>query len=117
MTQARAIGRPRKTAEERRDEQLPPVRLTVAERAFIEAQAMRAGLSVSDYARRRLLGHMVSAARTRSDDRAILELNRVGVLLNQVARALHTDRPERVELGDVLDELRAVLVKVAADGP
>ena len=111
------MARPKLAPDERRDERLSGLRLTAAERAFIEQQAARAGMDWPDYARRRLLGHRVAAARTVADDRAIIEINRVGVLLNQIARSLHTDRPERASLADVLDELKRVLAKVAADGP
>ena len=110
------MARPRLAPDERRDEQLPPVRLTAAERVFIEHQAAAARLSVSDYARRRLMGHRVAPARAAADDRLILELNRVGVNLNPIARALNTDRPERADLSDMLDELKRVLSRVAADG-
>ena len=99
---------------ERRDAQLPPVRVTAAELDFIARQAAAAGLSVSDYARRRALGRRVAPARSAADDRLLMELNRAGVNLNQIARALNSDRPERAELVDVLADFRRVLALVMA---
>jgi len=110
------MSRPRKAPGERRDVQLPPVRVTAAERAFIEAQAAAAGVDSSEYMRRRALGETVAPARSPADDRLILEINRVGVNLNQIARSLNSDRPERADLAVALAHLEGVLSKVAADG-
>lgn len=107
-------GRPKLAPDERRDERLSGLRLTVAERVFVEEQAAAAGLGVSEYARRRLLGHTVAPARTVADDRLLMELNAIGNLLNQIARALHTDRPERADLSAALDEWRHIAAALAA---
>lgn len=111
------MARPKKAPDEKRSEQLPPLRVTAAERVFIEEQAAIAGLdSVSDFIRRRALGRRVEPARSAADDALLVELNRVGVNLNQIARALNSDRPERAELSDALATLQDVLAKVAANG-
>lgn len=47
-------------------------------------------------------------------DRLLLELNLIGVNLNQIARALNSDRPEQGDLAVTLAEFRAVLAKVRA---
>ena len=41
-------GRPKKAPEEQRSERLSGIRVTGAERAFLEAQAEAAGLSMSE---------------------------------------------------------------------
>lgn len=111
------MARPRKAEDERRTTQLPPVRMTEAERVHVEDQAARAGLPVSDFARRVVLGYRVAPARSAADDRLLLELNRIGVNMNQIARNLNSDRPENIDLSEVLAELKRVLAVAAADGP
>jgi len=110
------MGRPLKQPDERRGERLPGLRLTTAEREFIEAQAAAAGLSVADYARRRLLGRTVTPRRTAADDRALVELNRVGVNLNQIAARVNFTGELAEDFRAALDEIRAAVAKVAADG-
>lgn len=109
------MARPLKAPDERRDERLPAPRVTAAELGHVEAQAAAAGLALAEYVRRGVLGQRVAPARTAADDRLLLELNRVGVNLNQIARALNSDRPEQGDLTATLAELRAVLARAAAD--
>ena len=47
-----------------------------------------------------------------ADASLVYELNRVGVLLNQIARAIHRDRPEQMDLAAALADVRAVLARV-----
>jgi len=108
------MARPKLAPDERRDAQIPPLRVTGAELHFIEEQAAAAGLSLSDYARRLLLGQTVAPARSATDDRLLLEINRVGVLLNQIARALNSDRPEWISLEGALYEFRKLAALVTA---
>jgi hypothetical protein len=108
------MARPLKAPEERRDERLPAPRMTAAELAFVEGQAASAGLGIAEYVRRRVLGRRIAPARPVADERLLLELNRVGVNLNQIARALNSDRPEQADLAVVLSDLREVLAVVAA---
>lgn len=110
-------GRPRKAEGERRDANLPPVRVTAAELAHVEEQAAAAGLPVSDYVRRRALGGRVVARQTATEARALDELNRIGVNLNQIAHAAHLGKPLEGKLADALHQLQAQLEKVARDGP
>ncbi len=111
------MARPRKPPDERRDAQLPPVRVTAAERVFIEEQAAIAGVAPSEFVRRRALGRRIAPAPSAANDRLLLEINRVGVNLNQIARSLNSDRPERADLFEALAELRRVLGLVVAHGP
>lgn len=110
------MSRPRKAPNERRDARLAAPRLTGAELAFVEEQAAVAGLDLAEFVRRRVLGRKVAPARAAADDRLILEINRVGVNLNQIARSLNSDRPERADLAVALAHLEGVLSKVADDG-
>lgn len=118
MTRLRNVrtGRPRKEPDERRDASLPPVRVTAAELAHVEAQAAQAGVAVSEFVRTRAVGGTVTQRRAKSDDRAIYELNRIGNNLNQIAHAAHLGKPLEGKLADALDQLTAAMDKVAGDG-
>lgn len=82
------MARPEKSPEEKRSE-VARFRLTIAERAFLRSQAEAAGLSEAEYLRKRALGLPVRAASERSDPALVSELNRIGVNVNQLARATH----------------------------
>lgn len=113
-------GRPRKAPAEQRTERLSGVTLTPAERHFVELMAERAGLSVAEFQRRAILGQRVAARRKQGgSDGLLAELNRVGVNLNQIARAVNEGRGLPLDFPDVLAEVRAVVGKLAggADGP
>ena len=97
-------GRPRGS---RRGEKVE-VRVSAAEKSDLRSSAREAGLTVSEYVRRRSLGQPVVA---RADRETRVLLRRIGVNLNQLARAANTSGargPER-QLGDALAELRGVL--------
>lgn len=106
------MPRPRKDTAERREEQIK-LRLTLAELEHLRTQAERAGLSTAEYGRRRILGHEVSPRASRADAALVSELNRIGVNVNQLARAAHTDPDATRDWRFVLTELRQVLAKVA----
>lgn len=106
------MGRPTKQEHERRTASLPPVRVTAAEMVFVQVQAEAAGLSVSDYVRQRALGAPVAPRRAVNADRLLVELNRAGVNLNQIARHLNAGGAASAELAHVLDRLYGVLEKV-----
>lgn len=119
MTEARKNskgGRPRKAADERRDVALPSVRVTAAEAAHVEEQAAAAGLSVSDYIRRRALGGRIAARKSAADDAALRELNRVGVNLAQIVKRLNMTGDVAEDAGEVLAEVRGAVERVARDG-
>lgn len=103
------MARPRKDEHEKRQAHLPPVRLTEAELITIGDQARAAGLSLSDFARRRLLGESVTPRPSAADARLLSELNRCGVNLNQIAHRLNRSQDLRYDLSAVLAELSRVL--------
>ena len=103
------MARPRLDEEERRARTVG-VRVTAAEAAELRERAQAAGLSMGAYLRRRALGQRVRiAAELRLGAAELRELNRIGVNLNQMARALnsravsspvethHPESAERVE--------------------
>lgn len=101
------MARPKKQPDEQRSERLPGIRLTAAERAYVEDMAARAGLDISDFCRRAILGQRVPAPARKMDAAAIVALNRVGVNLNQIAARVNFS-------GDLADDFRAVLIEVRA---
>ena len=109
-------GRPRKAPGERLADGLR-VRMTAAERATVEARAAQAGLHVSEFARRAILGARITtpaAARSGIPSGLLSDLARIGNNLNQLAHAAHLGR----ELPDLtraaLIDLRALMDAIAA---
>ena len=106
------MARPKKAQHERRTTQMN-LRFTAAEDAYVRSQARAAGLSVSEYSRRRLLGHQVPQSPGRANAQLLSELNRLGLELkaignnvNQLARAVHTGRSFNVAWTAVYDRLQ-----------
>lgn len=103
------MARPKKQAGEKRDEQLK-IRLTTAEIEELRTAAFTAGVSVSDYARSRMLGtRLPSKTVSRSDPALVSELNRIGVNVNQLARANHRDSAFVNYWREIGDELQCTL--------
>lgn len=111
------MARPRKEQTEARTERLN-LRLTLAERATIEAKAAAAGVPPTDYARRVALGcRLAIVSATAADPDLILALNRVGVNLNQIARALNGHSGfSPAELSQTLGRLNQLLDYLQEDG-
>ena len=83
------MARPRLGEEERRGRTVG-VRVTEAEAEELQERAQGARLSVGAYLRRRGLGQRVRmAAERRLGAMELRELNRIGVNLNQMARAMN----------------------------
>ena len=83
------MARPRLGDEERRRRTVG-VRVTEAEAAELRERAQAARLSMGAYLRRRGLGQRVRmAAERRLGAAELRELNRIGVNLNQMARAMN----------------------------
>lgn len=106
------MARPLKAAEDKRTLHMPPVRMTAAELAQLEELAAVSGLSVSEYARQRLLTGAVKATRPKTDESLLVELSRIGNNLNQIARQLNRGRshdPHHLDyvLGDLVKALHA----------
>ena len=84
------MARPRLGEEERRTRTVG-VRVTEAEAEELRERAQGARLSMGAYLRRRALGQRVrSAVERRLGAAEMRELNRIGVNLNQMARALNS---------------------------
>jgi hypothetical protein len=108
------MGRPRKT--DKRDRQLN-IGLTNAEFDAVMSRAFARGMHAVVYARWMLLGraktevHSVTPT-TRFDRLAIVQLQRLGNLLNQIARHMHqTGQLPLDELVALLRDIRAVLMR------
>ena len=109
------IGRPKAAPGEGRVAVLS-VRLTTFERAGVEAKAVRSGLSLSDYCRRAILGHRVteSTEPQQVNTEALVELNRVGVNLNQIACVANRGEPLPWSFAETLKAVLAAVERLAA---
>ena len=107
-------GRPIKADGEARSLSLPSIRVNPVELSFIETQANNAGLPLSTYVRSSLTQRRVAPAKSSIDDKLLLELNRIGVNLNQQTAHSNAGRhsPDLLEL--TLIEIRDLLAKVSA---
>ena len=105
--------RPRKQPAEQRRARLPTSRVTPAELAQVEDRAFGAGLSAAEFVRRCALGTPIPPSRSRSDDAVLVALTRIGVNINQMARATNSGQPPAAaELHAALAELRDALAKL-----
>ncbi len=110
------MARPRLDVSDRRTRTVG-VRLTSAEAVDLADRAAAVGLTTASYVRRAALGRRIRSAavlRLGAEDR--LELGRIGVNLNQLARAMNAGVPappgtrETVErIGELVAELLAHL--------
>ena len=110
------MARPPLRPEERKDELLPNLRVTAAERALIEERAAAAGLTLAGYCRRAIFKSRIAPIRSSTDQALLVELNRVGVNLNQIARRVNAGRDLPPDFPDVLAEVREAIRKVLAHG-
>lgn len=92
------------------------VRLTIFERAGVEAKAAQSGLTLSDYCRRAILGHRITASTEpqRVNTEALVELNRVGVNLNQIARVANRGEPLPRSFAETLSAVLVAVERLAA---
>ena len=111
------MARPRKSPVQKRSTQRN-LRFTLEEDQLLRVEAAKAGLSVSEYIRALALKHRVSvSARRQSDPALVSELNRIGVNVNQLARAVHAGRKFVRYWDEVGAELKDVLKQVVvSDG-
>lgn len=108
------MARPKKDENDKLTER-HNVRFTLAEMIHIQEQAAAAGLPVAEYIRRRAAGHTVVSGQSRHTDPAVIsELNRIGVNVNQLAKATHTGRDFARYWSEIGDELRGLLERLAA---
>ncbi len=105
------MSRPILSEHEKRTE-LVRTRLTLSERAFVEQQAINAGLSMAEYIRVLALTQEVKPRKTKLDATFLVELNRVGVNINQIAHAVNAGRNDKAILRYAIDELVALMAKL-----
>jgi hypothetical protein len=112
------MARPLKDRLEARSAHLPPVRLTEVELAIVHDLAQGAGLTVSEFIRQRVLTGRTTPRPRLSDARLLSELNRCGVNLNQIARALNSGAGLPTSVDGTLETFNTVLERVGeAYGP
>lgn len=108
------MARPKKQDHEKRSALIPPVRVTEAEMAHVIAQSEAANLTVTDYARQRVLTGKVTLPPSPIDASLLSDLNRIGNNLNQIARQVNRGRQHDPDhLGHVLHQLNTALEVVA----
>lgn len=106
------MARPKKNAHEKRDQRFN-LRLTLAEIEHVRLQASRAGLEPHEYVRSRVLGHHVSPSPSRNSDPALInEINRIGVNVNQLARASHRGSEFTRYWQEIGTELQSLMRKI-----
>lgn len=110
------MARPPLPASERKDDRLPNLRVTVSQRAMVEREAEAAGLTLVEFCRRAIFKTRIPPATTKADAALLVELNRVGVNLNQIARAVNRGANLPDDFHDTLAEIRQAVSKVMADG-
>lgn len=108
-------GRPSLAVAESRVERVA-FRMTADELARVQAEAERAGVSVSEYCRAAALGQRVRVRSAPDLSAALVSLNRVGVNLNQIARTLNVGQPVPVDLDEVLADVQAAVERLAEIG-
>lgn len=110
------MARPLLPPHERKDDRLPNLRVTSAERAMVERSADDAGLSLVEFCRRSIFKSKVRPPMAKSDAAILAELNRIGVNLNQIARI--TNRGEKLpsNFSAVMTDLRRAIARIAGDG-
>ena len=101
-------GRPKKPEAKRRS-LTHGLRLSPQEKKELEARADRAGLTLSEYLRRRAFGRKVQ---TQIEGKALKELNRIGVNLNQIARAANRGELVGQQATEAIKELRALMDQI-----
>ena len=108
------MARPTKNEHEKRSASLPTIRVTQAERVLIEDKAATAGLSLSDFMRVLALTEQVKPRKTKLEASLLVELNRIGVNLNQIAHARNSGRDDPAILQLATDELVTLMHKIDA---
>lgn len=104
-------GRPTKAPHDKRTEQVPPIRVTLAERLTIDERAAVVGLSVTDYCRHAILDKplQIAAARDAGYGPVLAELTRIGVNLNQIARRLNAGGKVPPDIAATINALRGLM--------
>lgn len=108
------MPRPKKQDGEGRTETIR-ARVTIAEKNHCLQQAALAGLSEAEYVRRRSIGYKVPPAPSKADAALLMELNRIGVNLNQLTKHANAGRDLPHSVHELLGEVKTLLEKVAHD--
>ena len=108
------MARPRLGEEERRTRTVG-VRVTEAEAEELQERAQGARLSIGAYLRRRGLGQRVRMATDRRLGAAELrELNRIGVNLNQMARAMNSGAASPAGTRETVEQVSELVARLLA---
>lgn len=86
----------------------------MAEKANLETQAAKTNMSVADYARSLIFDHRLPTASRASDDALLFELNRLGLIFNELSGA-RFQGCDPDELDSTVKLLRDTLEKVGRD--
>ncbi len=105
------MARPSKNEHEKRSERLF-TRVTPAEHVLIADKAAAAGLSLSEFIRVLALTEKVTPRKTKLEASFLVELNRIGVNLNQIAHANNAGRHDPHILQYAIDQLVATMAKL-----
>lgn len=111
------MARPKKDPTERRTEQVN-LRLSPIEAARLQDKADAAQTNLTAFVRAAALGKPVTVRQAASDFETRQELRRIGVNLNQIAKALNA-RQEALpaSLVSCCEKLDALFDRMLADGP
>lgn len=119
MTRARPAGarpgRPSKRAAEARSDHVA-FRLTSEELARVQIAAERTGVSLSEYCRAAALGQRVRVRSVPDLSAALVSLNRVGVNLNQIARAVNRGQGLPPDWEEMMDDVKKAVERMAMLG-
>ncbi len=108
------MSRPILAPHEKRTESLPPIRLKLSELLYVQEQSATAGMTVTDYIRTLALTEEVKPRKTKLEASFLVELNRIGVNLNQVSRYLNAGRFMPSMVDNVLLDLKKIMQKLDA---
>lgn len=109
----RKTGRPKLAPEERRDHRLPAPRVTLAELHFVQQRAAAAGMPLADFMRLAVTGTAPRRrAQPKADSALLYELNKLGVNLNQIARAVNRGRDLPPEFAEILAQIHTAVLKL-----
>lgn len=97
-----------KSPHEKRIERLE-CRLTTAEKTALESTAAERGLTLTSYVYQRLTQSRMRVGVSPEISQLVIELNRVGVNLNQIARATNSGKGLPSDFPRVLASLESIL--------
>ena len=106
------MTRPILDAHEKRTENLPPIRVRLSELLYIQEQSKIAGLSVTDYIRTLALTEEVKPRKSKIEGSLLVELNRIGVNLNQITKHVNAGRTDPNILNHAMNDLIQIMDKL-----